>query len=159
MKLLNLTSVITIGLSASVAFSSVDGVKKFVGKLPTGKVCQVVYGPAIPNGPGLWKIGGFNVDVSDRKFELTGSSLISSELNVAAGSVVGLGVINRKVVITSEVLGVGYETGLNVEFSAKLDSQSNPTEFSVAFQNYRNEYVFGSWVQGERGQLEVFICR
>lgn len=146
-------------ISISTLAASQDGLKKFVGKLSSGVVCQVAYVPAIQANSRAWKVADIKFDINGKRYEMLGTSLVSSVFDPTTNILSGTGVVDRKVVITSEVLGVGYETGTNVEFHVKINSQFSPFEYLLILQNYRNEYVFGSWVQGERSSPETFNCR
>ncbi len=156
---LSLISYIFISFSLFANAIPLDGVKVFSGKLQTGKSCKVTYGPLVQIDNNTFRVNGLLFELGDSKIELVGAKLVSSELNLQTNLLNGQGVLNRKVVITSEVLGVGYETGVLVEFQVKIDSKANPLEYSLNTQSYRNEFVFGSWVEGERGPLESSLCK
>lgn len=143
----------------SVSAAPVDGVKVFNGKLATGVPCKVTYGPLVQIDNNTLRVNGLLFELGSSRIELTGARLVSSELNLQTRLLIGQGVLNRKVVITSEVLGVGYETGVLVDFQVKIDSKANPLEYSLSTQTYRNEFVFGSWVEGERGKLDSSLCK
>ncbi len=159
MKSLRFVILISIAFSSLQSFAlPVEGVKTYSGKLESGQICQLVYGPAIRSDANHWQVKDFKFNLGEKKFELAGPTLVSSDLNLTDYLLVGSGVLNRKIVITSEILGVGYETGTSIDFIINLNNQANPTGFSVAISNYRNEYVFGSWVDGDRDQPQVLIC-
>lgn len=159
MKLSLISYILIFSFSLFAKAIPLDGVKVFTGKLATGKSCKVTYGPLVQIDNNTFRVNGLLFELGDSKIELAGAKLVSSELNLQTNLLIGQGVLNRKVVITSEVLGVGYETGILVEFQVKVDSKANPLEYSLNTQSYRNEFVFGSWVEGERGPLESSLCK
>lgn len=148
------SSVLYVGANAA----PIDTVKVFSGKLLSGQSCKVTYGPAIRIDNSTWRINGLLFELGTSKVELSGAKLVTSELNLQTNILSGHGVLDRKVVISSDVLGVGYETGILVDFRVKIDAQANPLEYYISTQSYRNEFVFGSWAEGERGKLETYVC-
>ncbi len=156
-KTLSVSTFLISSLLSLSVLAADSGIKKFSGRLPSGTVCQVMYTSAVQDG--VQKLTAVQFDLNNKKMDLRGPSLMGSEFNSANNLFQGAGVLDRKIIITSEVLGVGYETGINVEFQIKLNPQSHPSEYQLSLQNYRNDYVFGSWVQGERSEAQTFNCR